>query len=78
MRREQIQSPRIRGPKLEPFIKGREGVTMEEGIRRADEAGRVILSNKRLDFELRSNYWGGGNIREGQGIRSGAWIAKVG
>ncbi|MEW6722615.1 MAG: hypothetical protein AB1324_05115 [Candidatus Micrarchaeota archaeon] len=43
---------RIRSPKLAVFIKGLNGVPMEEALRRADEAGLVIASNKRLSKVL--------------------------
>jgi len=45
-------SNRIRGPKLKVFITNADGVPMEEAIRRADEAGLVIASNKRMDQAL--------------------------
>jgi hypothetical protein len=43
---------RIRGPDLAVFIKRKEGVPMEDAIRRADEAGLVMASNKRLSNAL--------------------------
>ncbi|MEW6748448.1 MAG: hypothetical protein AB1295_01955 [Candidatus Micrarchaeota archaeon] len=51
---------RIRGPNLAVFVKRSEGVPMEEAIRRADEAGLVIASNKRLSKALvGSDEWRG-------------------
>ncbi|MEW6722614.1 MAG: hypothetical protein AB1324_05110 [Candidatus Micrarchaeota archaeon] len=49
---------RIRGPNLAVFITKANGVPMEEAIQRADEAGLVVASNKRLDKALvRSEEW---------------------
>jgi hypothetical protein len=39
---------RIRSQKLSVFVKNERGVLMEEAFRRADEAGLVIASNKRI------------------------------
>jgi hypothetical protein len=46
---------RIRGPNLALFIPHIYGAPMEEAIRKADEAGLVIASNKRLDKALKGN-----------------------
>lgn len=43
---------RTRGPNLAVFITRANGVPMEEAIQRADEAGLVIASNKRLSKAL--------------------------
>ena len=43
---------RTRGPNLAVFIKSSNGVPMEETLRRVDDAGLVIASNKRLSKAL--------------------------
>ncbi|MFH0737419.1 MAG: hypothetical protein V1827_02950 [Candidatus Micrarchaeota archaeon] len=43
---------RTRGPNLAVFVKRSDGVPMEEALRRADEAGLVIASNRRLSKVL--------------------------
>jgi hypothetical protein len=43
---------RIRGPNLAVLVKSASGVPMEEALRRADDAGLVIASNKRLSQAL--------------------------
>jgi hypothetical protein len=54
---------RVRGQKLVVFIKGYQGVPMEEALRRADDAGVVVASNKRISQALiGSEEWRG--IRE--------------
>ncbi|MCI0504394.1 hypothetical protein L0Y65_06860 [Candidatus Micrarchaeota archaeon] len=54
---------RIRGPNLAILVKRFNGVPMEEALAKADEAGVVIASNKRLSQELvGSDEWRG--IRE--------------
>ncbi len=51
---------RIRGPGLAVLVKRGNGVPMEEALRRADEAGAVIASNKRLGKALvGSDEWSG-------------------
>ncbi|MFN7991631.1 MAG: hypothetical protein U0R44_05730 [Candidatus Micrarchaeia archaeon] len=47
---------RIRGPNLAVFIRSDRGVPMEEALRRVDEAGLVMASNKRLGRALFGNY----------------------
>ncbi len=46
------KTERTRGPKLAVFITSDNGVPMEEALRKADEAGLVIASNKRLSQAL--------------------------
>lgn len=49
---------RLRGPNLAVFVKRANGVPMEEALAKADEAGLVIASNKRLSKALvGSNEW---------------------
>jgi hypothetical protein len=46
---------RLRGPSLAMLVKSANRVPMEEALRRADEAGLVIASNKRIDQALYSS-----------------------
>jgi len=46
---------RLRGPNLAVLVKSASGVPMEEALRRADDAGLVIASNKRIDRALTSS-----------------------
>jgi hypothetical protein len=48
-------SERIRGPSLAVLTPFAKGVPMDEALRRADEAGLVIASNKRIDRALTSS-----------------------
>jgi hypothetical protein len=61
---------RVRGPNLAVLVKGNAGIPMEEALRRADDAGAVIASNKRFTkalvqteewqaFEGPKAYWAG-------------------
>lgn len=47
-----VSVERVRGPKLAVLVRRAEGVPVEEGLRRANDAGRVIASNARLDGAL--------------------------
>lgn len=52
------QIPRTRGAELAVFATNYRGLPFEEGLRKADAEGRVIVSNKKLDSALvRSDEW---------------------
>ncbi|NYZ74120.1 hypothetical protein H0O00_03180 [Candidatus Micrarchaeota archaeon] len=66
----------IRGPNLAVFITLANGVPMEEALRRADEAGLIIASNKRLSQALvGSDEWQ--NIRAGLACWTGTMTGYV-
>ncbi len=46
------ESQRVRGSNLAVFVKSKNGVPMEEALRKADDAGLVIASNRRLSKAL--------------------------
>ncbi|MBN1170024.1 hypothetical protein JXA56_03290 [Candidatus Micrarchaeota archaeon] len=54
---------RIRGPNLAVLVRRSGKVRFENGLRRADEQGLVIASNKRLNILVRSHEWR--NIEDG-------------
>ncbi len=65
---------RVRGPNLAVLVTKFKGVPMEEALRRADEAGLVIASNKRLSKALvGSGEWSG--ISKAFPCRSGTMAA---
>ena len=55
---QSVQTERIRGPHLAVLVKrAGGGVPFEEGLRKANDAGVVIASNKRLNMALESDEW---------------------
>jgi hypothetical protein len=65
---------RIRGPNLSVFIRSGRGAPMEDTLRRADEAGLVIASNRRLSRALYGRFeWR--DVIEAFPCRSGTMVA---
>ena len=75
-KQKQNQKERIRGEKLEVFIKRENGVSFRKAFEKADKENRTIVSNKRLDKALvGSSEWK--QVKEGLWCWTGTMAAYV-